>query len=123
MFVTKVRGIGGGNSSRFLLVPGYNTNIDQTVSSNFTLPTYNGSSDKIMVEVHFYDPYDFTLNTDSTKTSLTLAERNAIGTQFAKLKEAFIDKGIPVVIDEFGAVDKGNYNNIATYISTVVTQA
>lgn len=124
IFVNTVRATGPHNDVRFLLVSGYNTNIDQTVSNKFVLPAYNGSTDRIMVSVHFYDPYNFTLNTgEGSTTTTTRAERNAIETQFAKLKTKFVDNGIPVVIGEFGAVDKNNLSDIATYIGKVVEEA
>lgn len=123
-FVNVVRGKGAKNLTRFLLIPGYNTNINQTVAGKFVMPTYNGSSDKIMVSVHFYDPYDFTLNTgNGSTTSTTSTERDAIATQFEKMKTAFVEKGIPVVVGEFGAVNKNNTRFIRQYIMEVVKQA
>lgn len=123
-FVDVVRDTGAHNDVRFLLVPGYNTNIDQTVSDCFVVPTYNGSKERIMVSVHYYDPYNFTLNTgDGSKTTVTPGELNAIGTMFNKLKTKFVDNGIPVVIGEFGAMDKGNISQIKIYISRVVSEA
>lgn len=112
------------NDVRFLLIPGYNTNIDQTVTDNFKIPTYNGSSNRIMVSVHYYDPYQFTLDTSAgSQTEIDPSDLSAIVTQFAKLKTKFVDKGIPVVIGEFGAVDKGNIPEISTYITRIVAQA
>ncbi len=123
-FVNVVRGKGGNNPNRFLLIPGYNTNIDQTVSSSFVMPKYNNSSDKIMVSVHYYDPYDFTLNTGvGSKTETSNSERRAINTKFGDLNTKFVKKGIPVVIGEFGAVNKNNISDIETYITDVVTYA
>lgn len=123
-FVNVVRGKGGNNLNRFLMIPGYNTDIDETVNGGFVMPTYNGSSDKIIVSVHYYDPYNFTLNTgDGSKTNLTPAERNAIGPKFATLKTKFVSQGIPVVIGEFGAMNKNNLSQVTTYISKVVEQA
>lgn len=123
-FVDVVRATGPHNDVRFLLVPGYNTNIDQTVTDSFKVPTYNGSKEGIMVSVHYYDPYNFTLNTgDGSKTTVTPGELNAIGTMFNKLKTKFVDNGIPVVIGEFGAMDKGNISQIKNYISRVVSEA
>lgn len=123
-FVETVRGNGGKNSTRFLLVPGYNTNIDQTVSNKFVMPEYNNSKANEMVSVHFYDPYNFTLNTGSgSTTSVTDTELANIATQFAKLKSTFVDNGIPVVVGEFCAANKGNIPQIKEYISEVVKQA
>ena len=124
IFVDSVRDKGGNNDVRFLLVPGYNTNIDQTVSDKFEMPTYDRKSDNMMVSVHFYDPYNFTLNTGSGSTTECTADELAyIGTQFAKLKKKFVDNDIPVVIGEFSAANKGNIPQIKEYISTVVKDA
>lgn len=124
LFVNKVRSVGEGNATRFLMVPGYNTNIDQTVSSGFVMPTYNGSKANEIVSVHFYDPYNFTLNTGTgSVTTVTSAELEAIGTQFEELYYKFVDQGIPVFVGEFAAVDKGNLSAIKGYISQVVSAA
>lgn len=125
-FVNTVRAVGSGNTTRFLLMPGYNTNIDRTISAKFILPNYNGSTANEMVSVHFYDPYNFTLNTDASNgstTDVTDTELEYIGTQFAKLKTTFVDEGIPVVVGEFCAANKNNIPNIKKYISEVVKQA
>lgn len=122
-FVNTVRSKGGNSASRFLMVPGYNTDINQTVANDgFVMPKYNNSNDKIIVTAHFYDPYDFTLN-ENGRSNITQADLDNIATQFGKMKTKFTDNGIPVVIGEFGAIDKGNYAAIATYIGEVVTQA
>ncbi|MDE6566879.1 MAG: glycoside hydrolase family 5 protein [Lachnospiraceae bacterium] len=124
IFVDTVRAAGGYNNVRFLLVPGYNTNISQTVSSKFVLPNYKGSTDRIMVSVHFYDPYNFTLNTGAgSTTSVDMFDIENIEDQFYDLKTKFVNKGIPVVIGEFGAVDKNNYDAIKTYLTAVVNEA
>ncbi len=125
-FVTAVRGQNSAaNQKRFLMVPGYNTNIDATVADNgFVMPAYNESTEYEIVSVHFYDPYNFTLNEGSDGTTkLTDSDLQNIDTQFDKLKTKFIDKGIPVVVGEFAAVDKNNYSEIARYISKVVESA
>lgn len=123
-FVNTVREAGSHNDVRFLLVPGYNTNINQTVTDQFELPTNGRNSDYIMVSVHFYDPYNFTLNTGAgSTTKCTPEELAAIGTQFAKLNTKFVKEGVPVVVGEFSAANKGNIPEITEYISTVVKEA
>lgn len=126
LFVDTVRGTGSKNDVRFLLMPGYNTNIDQTVTDSFVLPSYNGSTANEMVSVHFYDPYEFTVSEDSGKTTVTEAELANIATQFQKLKTKFVDNGIPVVVGEFAAMDKGTEGNraaVISYITKVVEEA
>ena len=67
IFVDTVRQTGGNNDMRWLLIPGWNTNINYTADDyGFELPTDNylsskiGSGEKrIMVSVHYYDPWEF----------------------------------------------------------------
>ena len=114
-FVNTVRSQGGNNATRFLIVPGYNTNIEATVMNytttnpnRFILPNYAGLSDqRIIVSVHFYDPYDFTLNEGGTNSSW---EQGAIIEEFDKLS-VFTGNGIPVFVGEYGAIKREYINN------------
>jgi endoglucanase len=111
-FVKAVRSTGGRNAYRHLAVQGFNTNIDYT-SNFFVLPT-DPATKKLMVEVHYYDPYNFTLNmnssitqwgsqaTDPAKTE-TWANETYADAQFQKMKAKFIDQGIPVILGEYAA--------------------
>lgn len=128
-FVKTVRDIGGGNTTRFLLMPGYNTDITQTIdgykSGNFKIPTYNDSTEYEMISVHYYDPYNFTLNTgNGSVTNVTSSELDDIEDQFSALRSTFVRGAkVPVFVGEFGAVDKNNYSEIQEYTTKVVEQA
>ncbi len=116
-FVSTVRSTGGRNYYRYLLVQGFNTNIDYTVNY-FTAPA-DPTPNRLIVEVHYYDPYDFTLNTgsnitqwgkyatDPSKTETWANESYADG-QFQKMKAKFIDKGYGVVLGEYGVIARLN---------------
>lgn len=111
-FVKTVRSTGGRNYQRYLVVQGYVTNIDYTVSF-FSAPV-DATPNRLMVEVHYYDPYDFTLNpndkitqwgmyaTVPSKTE-TWANEAWADDQFQKMKASFIDKGFGVILGEYGA--------------------
>ncbi|MBN2262959.1 MAG: glycoside hydrolase family 5 protein, partial [Prolixibacteraceae bacterium] len=116
-FVETVRATGGRNKIRHLLVQGYNTNIDHTVK-HFVLPN-DETPDRLMVEVHFYDPYDFALQeNDNYKTQWgkpfaggdvsNWGQESWVDEAFGKMKSKFIDKGIPVFLGEYGAVIRTN---------------
>ncbi|MCM1311909.1 MAG: glycoside hydrolase family 5 protein [Bacteroides sp.] len=106
-FVDAVRATGGNNATRFLGVPGYCTNTDLTIS-HFRLPK-DVCAGRLLVAVHFYDPYKFTLNNEYDEWG-SLSPRNKgsyrdeclVDSVFRKLKSAFVDKGIPLYIGEFG---------------------
>ncbi len=112
VFVDAVRATGGKNATRWLGVPGYCTNPDLTISY-LTLPT--DEANRVMVAVHDYDPYEYTLNdtynawghlADKSKGDTTNGsnEEKVITSTFSQLKEKFIDNGIPVYIGEIGCV-------------------
>jgi len=117
-FVNAVRSTGGKNAYRNLVIQAYNTNIDLAVN-NLIVPN-DSVHDKLMVEVHYYDPWDFCgLEADAswgTVKNLWGADYAEYGTisswgqedymlsQFQKMKTKFVDKGYPVILGEYGAV-------------------
>lgn len=115
IFVDTVRASGGNNSSRWLLIPGYNTNIDATVLSAFKLPS-DSASGKLIVSVHYYDPYEFALNEGSQifkwgnnaskGKKPSWGHEDYVEQQMQKLYNTFTSNGIPVIIGEYGAIDK-----------------
>jgi len=124
-FVNAVRATGGNNATRYLVVQGYNTNIDYTLSCNATLPA-DTATQRLMMEVHYYDPYNFTLNTDSTvwqwgsiatqpSATETWANEAYTDAQFQKMKTHFVDKGVPVILGEYAASLRSEYDLSQTY--------
>jgi endoglucanase len=121
-FVNAVRSTGGHNSYRVLLVQGPSTNIDYTNSLMNTLPT-DPAANRLMVEVHYYTPFNFAgltadaswgnmfyywgngyhSTTDASRNP-TYGEESDATTEFPLMKAKFIDKGIPVILGEYGAI-------------------
>ncbi len=99
-FVDAVRATGGNNAERVLAVQGPSTNIASTVSY-MHLPT-DKPANKLMVEVHYYDPYNFTIN-GGTGYSATWNAESSLKNSFASLKAKFSDNGVPVLIGEYAA--------------------
>lgn len=123
-FVTAVRATGGKNATRHLVVQGFNTNIDHTV--NFAKIPTDTVSNRLMMEVHYYDPYNFTLNTSSNITQWgsiatnpsateTWANESYTDAQFQKMKTNFVDKGVGVILGEYGVVSRTNVADHETY--------
>ena len=83
-----------------------------------------------MVEVHFYDPYQFTMmNHDETWSNVflywgkdnhvsgsihnaTANEEDYVKQQFQKMKKAYADKGIPVIVGEYSAMKRTKEDKI-----------
>lgn len=112
VFVDAVRAVGGENADRFLGVLGYCTNPELTISS-FILPT-DKVRNRLMVAVHFYDPYEYTLNATYSEwghsgavgKKVSGGDEDNVKNIFSKLKAAYVDKGIPVYIGEMGCVHR-----------------
>ena len=119
-FIEAVRATGGNNSLRVLVVQGPNTNIDDTVGNEYFSKLNDSATDRLMMEVHFYDPYQFAqMNEDASWGKMwyywgdanksgdadrtSTSNETFVAKQMAKMKTAYVDKGVPVVIGEFGA--------------------
>jgi endoglucanase len=126
-FVSLVRASGGNNARRHLIVPGYNTNIDQTLEG-FKLPADLAKS-RLILSVHFYDPYLFTLEAKTHTWGSAAPGRDNWGqedfvvAQFDKLKSRYVDRGVPVLLGEYGAVHQHDHSDYQRYYVEYVTKA
>lgn len=107
-FVDIVRGTGGNNKYRHLLIAGYNTDIIKTTDDRFVMPKDSTNKvNKLSVSVHYYTPsiYCIAETADNswgyTDTWGTGAEKKSMTNYFEKMKK-FIDKGYGVIIGEYG---------------------
>lgn len=126
-FVSLVRKCGGNNEKRHLVVPGYNTNIEHTITG-FRLPR-DTTSDRLILSVHFYDPYLFALQAkvhtwgESSPGRDDWGQETHVVAQFDRLKSTYIDKGIPVLMGEYGATHQAGFEDYRRYYMEYVTQA
>lgn len=134
IFVDTVRKTGDNNTKRWLIIPGWNTNIDYTAGDyGFKLPTdqcrdksIDKEEQRIMISVHYYSPWDFCGGEngmitqwgneadDPSKTSTTCNE-TYMKNQLNLMKTTFADKGYPVFIGEYGSIDKTSYDSENEY--------
>ena len=125
-FVTAVRNSDGKNSDRVLVVAGYNTNIDYTVMTGGFAKPNDTANDRLMLSVHYYDPYDFALEeTDDVIDWGVISDRMYMQNQLKKISDFANTDNIkmPVIIGEYGAVDKDNTIERATYLENLNTYA
>lgn len=108
-FVDVVRKTGGNNAHRYLVCPGYDAAPEGACNAGFELPTDPVDNDsRIIIAIHSYSPYSFALDVNGTSKWSSEDSRNkteAIGFM-NNLYEQFVANGVPVIIDEFGAVEK-----------------
>jgi len=134
-FVNAVRGVGGNNTNRWLVLQG-----GGDTSWLNSLPT-DPTTNRLMVEYHCYTPFQFTQLTsdaswgimyyfwgpayhysgDPTRNA-TQPEEGYIDSGFQQLTDQYVSKGIPVMVGEFQAAAKSfltgteaAYNSASAY--------
>lgn len=103
-FVSTIRAQGGNNPDRCLMIPTIAASGDSAALQGVTVP----EDDKVIVSIHAYKPYGFALDKNGTKEFDPAADTGEIDTIMNNLKTNFLDKGIPVVIGEYGFMNKEN---------------
>jgi aryl-phospho-beta-D-glucosidase BglC (GH1 family) len=118
-FVNAVRGVGGNNTNRWLVLQG-----GGDTSWLNSLPT-DSTPNRLMVEYHCYTPFQFTqLSSDASWGNMqyfwgpayhysgdptrnaTSPEEGYIDLGFQQLTDQYVSKGIPVMVGEFQAAGK-----------------
>jgi len=100
-FVDVVRASGGNNDDRFLLIAGYNTDIDKTCDDRFVMPTDTANS-KLFLSVHYYTPWNYCGGEKDSRWGLK-SEYEFITEQIAKMTK-FTDQGYGIIIGEYAAL-------------------
>lgn len=120
-FVNAVRTTGGRNKYRVLIVQGPHADIECTEMYYGNLPE-DVVPNRLMMEVHCYTPWNFCGMSQDESWGKSYyfwgkdnhkegSERNAewgeeedINKLFAKMKTMFVDRDVPVVLGEYGAI-------------------
>lgn len=106
-FVRTVRRIGGNNEQRWLLVAPYGNSYQTEALEQLKIP----EDDHIIVSVHAYIPYHFTLDDDGEKEFDPNGEdAEKIDQLMEDIHRIFYRRGIPVMITEFGCHEKPDEN-------------
>ena len=109
-FVDVVRGTGGNNAKRHLLIAGYDTNIAKTCDDRYKMPK-DTIENRLIVSVHYYSPSTYCI-VDQEDNSWgyaaswgTEAEIAELQATLRNMKIRFCDNGYPVIIGEYGVTD------------------
>ena len=121
-FIDAVRQTGGRNAYRTLVVQGPGTDMTKTNQLMNHMPN-DEVPNRLMAEVHYYTPWNFCgmdkdeswgkmfyywgadnhSSTDATRNA-TWGEEAELKRLFGLMKIRFTDKGIPIILGEFGAL-------------------
>lgn len=109
-FVNIVRSTGGNNARRYLLIAGYNTDIEKTCDPHYQMPEDN-TPGHLMVSIHYYSPAPYCL-VDDPDNSWGYMDKWGSDNDIAALKKElgymrtyFVKRGYPVIIGEYGVSD------------------
>lgn len=125
LFVDTVRATGGNNRVRNLIVNTYGGDSGEQTVSHLVLPT-DVVENHLIAEVHIYTPDSFTSSGDwiGNPTDTWSEEcETELKKRFEILDKYFIQKGIPVIVGEFGAQSKNNEEERAKYAAYFVKTA
>lgn len=127
-FVDLVRASGGNNKKRHLLIAGYGTDVALTCDELYKMP--DDPENRCAVSVHYYTPSTFAiLEKDASwgkcrKDWGTEADMAELEKNMDMMKEHFVDKGIPVIIGEYGCpVKNKDKDSIKKYLVSVCEAA
>lgn len=128
-FVDVIRSSGGNNPKRHLLISGYNTGIDRTCDPLFKMP--DDPAERMAVSVHYYSPAGFAILEDKDESWAKARPTWGTDDDFKELyenmdmmKKAYADKGIPVIIGEYGCPAKGKEaDSVRLFLSSVCKAA
>lgn len=126
-FVDIVRQSGSYNTTRHLVVPGYNTNIDYTLAG--FEPPADTVADRLILSVHYYDPWSFAGEGsthawgEGSPGADSWGQEQYVTDQFDKLKATYIDTGLPMIMGEYGAINQAGAEKYRRYYMEYVTQA
>lgn len=120
IFVDTVRGTGSNNEQRWLMVPGKYNYIDSVcnTANEFSLPS-DTVENRLIVSVHIYTPYEFCLqekNKTEKQMEYTTQQLERNDKEVKPLYDTYTSKGIPVVVGEYGCVNKDNPVERAFYL-------
>jgi endoglucanase len=139
-FVDTVRATGSNNAGRLLLIPGANTDLTQTCSDSYKMPT--DSANMLAVSIHYYLPSQFCVEedsspwtwTDDSGTIHTIEPQTEWGseedyktllTNFETMKSTYTSKNIPVILGECGVLteQQKDADSIREFIEAVYSMS
>ncbi|MGN1136983.1 MAG: cellulase family glycosylhydrolase [Oscillospiraceae bacterium] len=121
VFVDTVRATGGNNKNRCLIIPTYGAKYYAEALNDIEIPN---NDNKVIVDIHAYEPWDFTLNYEEGSGSKYTADVKAeIDNVMNTINDCLVSKGIPVIMGECGAINKNNTSDRIKYAKYYISSA
>lgn len=114
-----IRSTGGNNSNRSVMIPTYAASGMSLTINYLEIP----DDDNIIVSLHAYTPYTFAMDVSGTDYWGSSSDIQALNDEFDSYYNTFVAKGIPVVIGEFGSINKNNTTSRSNLAYSIVSAA
>lgn len=120
--VDTIRKAGGKNAKRLIMVPSYVAAPGAAIESSFKMPA--DSANMTALSIHMYQPYPFAMqnNASGGTSTFTDAHKADLLNTFNMISAKYIEKGIPVIIGEYGATNKDNLNDRVEWFKFFVSE-
>ncbi|MCM1569749.1 MAG: glycoside hydrolase family 5 protein [Roseburia sp.] len=113
-FVDAVRAVGGENARRILIICTYGHSPGYSAIKELEIP----EDDYIAVAVHMYTPYVFTYEAEEGNISTwDGSKKQELAATLKLIDRYLIQKGVPVLVTEFGAVNKDHTEEVVKWLA------
>jgi endoglucanase len=127
-FVDTVRASGSNNETRFLLVSGYWTDFYLTSDPLYKMPR-DTVPDRLILSLHYYTPANFCVIDADTSWAKnrtdwgSTEDKEELSRLFDMVKTNFVDRGIPIILGEYGVCIDNKVEAARIRWMAAVTQA
>ena len=124
LFIDIIRNSSNYNKDRLLIISSINSEIEFTCSDNFVIP--NDPYNKLALSIHYYTDYEFVIGDHDSEEYIRWGYQenfNDLINNLEILKKNFVNRGIPVIISEFGVKTelKKEIDSIRLYIYSMIS--
>lgn len=117
--VNAIRSTGGNNYRRPIIIPVYGARASDVAINDLEIPN---DDPNIIITIHAYHPYFFCMVPNETSVWGTDEEKEDLLNLLDSVSRAAEKKNRPLVIGEFGTIDKENDTYRADYIKFYVAE-
>ncbi len=114
-----IRGTGGNNKDRAIIIPVYGARASDIAIDDLEIPN---DDPNVIITIHAYHPYFFCMVPNETSVWGSQEEKEDLINLLNSVSEAAERKKRPLIIGEFGTIDKENENYRAEYTKFYVEE-
>ncbi|HEX7511417.1 MAG TPA: cellulase family glycosylhydrolase [Chitinivibrionales bacterium] len=103
--VNTIRAGGGNNALRHIMIPTHAATAIAAAQDALVIPN---NDTRIIISQHTYWPNNFSMDNPGTNTWGSASDKSACDAELDRIYKKFPARGIPVVIGEWGSIDKSN---------------